>query len=146
MQDGSEPQPILLDLCSQGFGGVEEECLIHVHDDLGLDVPDIANAEVEYETELALSLMQHLVADWTDVQVSQALHQGFLLNNPEAFQECSVPESSIKELTHKTDHQQIQDFYAKIRGSNKARQKHVEKRSKALSRYFKKEGTQAERT
>ena len=121
---------------ARGFAFVEEEALEKtLVTKLGCTAPPVEGGD-DRKTELALSLMKKAFPTWSATEVFKAMHRGYVLEEPEVFQESfPVPEDILLELVNVGAHQKIIETGRKTRAA-KVTAETVRARALRVAHYF----------
>jgi hypothetical protein len=105
-----EPRSVLKGLTLRGFAFVSEKTMENVLTAKKKDVPVHVDEDVDRKTELQMACIAAVDPTLNETQATLALHNSFMIENPDTYSELMVPPELIQEVVVPGEAKAVSDY------------------------------------
>ena len=132
------PVDIMVGHAHRGFACLDEKVLEGVLERKGVAVPDQDIPDLDRKVDLQMACISAVEPEWTEDQAAAALSHGFLMENPNAYEEMELPAEKIGEVLTATEAKEVQTYQHSLDLVKAQKQSMLATRRARSRKYFKK--------
>ena len=136
----ASPVDVLTAQCERGFAFVPESACELLLAQLGKDVPETAEDDIDRKTNLAIECIAAIKPAMSAEDVCKAINKAFVAENPDCYATVKVDSDALSDVVDKSEAKKIAQYEIEVEKSKAKKSVVMHTRSELVPKLFKSSG------